>query len=49
MSNETFVPEHNQALMTDITVPLFQLQQRIEKMESMLGSLQADLQGTLSD
>ena len=39
MDAPSFAPEHNQALMTDVTIPMFELQQRIEKLESMVGSL----------
>ena len=47
--NKSYVPEHNEAKVTDLTIPMFELEQRIERLEGQFTNLQADLGGQLAE
>ena len=41
--DQAFSPEHNEAQLEDLTIPLFELEQRMERVEQGLQSFQVDM------
>ena len=41
--------EHNEAKLKDLTIPIFDLEQRVEKLENNFTNYQVDVIGKLAD